>query len=183
MKNLFEYLMQNGAIEFEDGKNIFLKEVARTGVFTSRQGKRVSLTKEFFEELIKNFVPGKSPIPLGHDGMKDASKNTGWVQKLFMKDNSLWAEMEITEPDIADKIRRGTIKADSIGVIMGNVGKVLEHIALTLSPAVPGLSDFKTALENAGAECYEFETADETDINEKILELRLDSLLERAKKL
>ena len=148
MINLQIFEGVESAWEFDAGKHLFRKMVAKTGNFTDSHGQKVELTTQFFDELVKNFKAGDDiPIPLGHAGMKDPTKNTGYVTGLERVGNNLYALMNITEPDVAQKINNKTIKGVSIGVALSEVvGKVLNHIALTLQPALPDLGDF-AALE------------------------------------
>lgn len=159
--------------EFDANSNRFKKEVARTGVYTDRHGKKVTITREYFDELIKNFKPGDDiPVPNGHDGMKDVKANTGFVVALSRDGDSLIAELEIKDPEAAQKIRNKTIKGVSIGVQLSEtLGRVLNHIALTLTPAIPNLADF-VALEKCSVEMFEFEKEiDLTDVTLRITRL------------
>lgn len=158
------YSLISEAENFEEGKNIFWKEVARSGIFKSQSGKVVKLTADYFDELIKNFKPEVDvPVPLGHDGRNDASKNTGYVKALERRGDSLFAKFDITDNSIAEKIKDKSIKHNSIGVVLKEgIGRVLDHIALTLFPAVSQLKPFEPAMFEA-FEINLFEAHTETE--------------------
>ena len=169
MKPLFQII--NGISEtweFDAAKNLFRKEIAKTGKYIDRHGQKVELTEGFMDELIKNFKSEENvPIPLGHEGMSDPTKNTGFVAGLERIGKSLFALMNIKSQEVADKIKEGTIKGVSIGVMLSEAaGKVLGHIALTLQPSISNLADF-VALEKYDVRIYELEK--EVDGEEAII--------------
>jgi N4-gp56 family major capsid protein len=149
MENILQLFFEElGNFEFNKDTKKYRKEVAKTGLFTSADGKQWNITEAFFDELVKNFDVTKDiPVPKGHAGMADPALNTGFVRGLERVGNKLYALFEITEPEISEKIDNNTIKHVSIGVVIRQgVGKVLEHIALTLKPAIPNLSSFEPAM-------------------------------------
>lgn len=156
MKNIKVYENTDGNFTLE-GDNIFKKVVAKVGRYISSNGKAVTLTKELFQELIDTFK-GNVPIPRGHKGFYDPLMNTGWVKGLSLDGDNLVADMEFTDKEVTQKVKDKTIKDVSIGVIKDNGKKVLEHIAITLNPAISDLGDFvSVAPEGVKLEKYEFE--------------------------
>lgn len=156
MKNISVYENTDGGFELSKD-NVFKKVVAKIGKYISSSGKSVTLTKELFSELVETFKK-EVPIPRGHKGFYDPALNTGWVKGLAIEGDNLVADMEFTDSDIAQKVKDKTIKDVSIGVIKENGKKILEHIAITLNPAISDLGDFvAVAPEGVKLEKFEFE--------------------------
>ena len=134
-----------GKTEFSKDGKFFVKEVARSGVHTDGNGNEIELTMEMFDEICNKFMASAVavPIPLGHSGIYDPLKNTGFVRGLWTLGQSLMAKMEITEPLVSEKIENGTIVDDSISIFKNDTGWNIEHIALTLLPAITGLGKFQ----------------------------------------
>ena len=140
--------------------------VVRDGVSNSRDGV-ISLA-----ELVQNFkagVIGNVQIPLSDD--KDDHKNitkvnTGYVRDIWITDDGsgskLVAKMEFTEPDVKDKVLRGTYADVSCGIPWQIVsrgekhGATLEHVAITNRPFIDGLGPFLAASEDNKIENPEF---------------------------
>ena len=107
-------------------------------------------------ELKKNFDAGAIQhvtVPLSHDDK--VQENTGFVKKLrFGKDDqgrtTLEAAIDFTEPDIKEKIDRGTIPNVSGGIHFNYIDKekgkkfnaALGHLALTPKPWLQGMAPF-----------------------------------------
>jgi len=150
-----------------EANGYFIKEVARTGEYTTMNGDDVVITMEYLNDLVKNFQTNtdKVFVPLGHPRLQedakglyyyaDPLKNCGWVEEVWTKDNSLYAKFKITEPTIAEKIKNGTIADDSIGAYETDDGRnILEHIALTLTPAITELAPFEPVAFEGGKRQY-----------------------------
>jgi N4-gp56 family major capsid protein len=190
-EKLENYEYESKTFDFESNSKLYRKEVAKTGRYTGGDGKggkvEAVLTEDFFDELVRNFDSTVDvPVPLGHEGMKDASKNTGYVRKLERVGKSLFALFEITDKEIQRKIDEGTIKHNSIGVVIRQgVGRVLEHICLTLKPAISGLKTFTPAMfegfESVSYLCFEAQTEDEIKTKKKGVENMEDKELEKQK--
>lgn len=152
--------------EGDDG--LIYKAVCKTGTLALSPGpgqidvdQPLQLTSELFHQLKESVDEQAFPyctIPLTHDnGMLE---NTGYVRNLAIEPSTdpndppgteiLWAGMDFTEPDIKDKVLRGTIPDTSVGVKFSyrnkRTGKTypaaLEHVALTHQPWVDGLTPF-----------------------------------------
>jgi hypothetical protein len=107
-------------------------------------------------DIKKNFEAGAVQhvtVPLSHDDK--VHENTGFVKKLrFGKDekgrSTLEAAIDFTEPDIKDKIDRGTIPNVSAGIHFNYIDKengkkfdsVLGHVALTPKPWLKEMAPF-----------------------------------------
>jgi phage I-like protein len=112
--------------------------------------------KENFDNKIKDHVT----IPLSHDNKVD--ENTGYIRQVRIGEDEagravLEAGFDFTEPDIKEKVERGTIANTSAGVLFDYIHKesgkkfnaVLDHAALTNSPWLNGMKPFGiTASEN-----------------------------------
>jgi hypothetical protein len=123
-------------------------------------------------ELVENFkanVIGNVQIPLSDD--KDDHKNitkvnTGYVRDLWIADDGdgskLVAKMEFTEPEVKEKVLRGTYADVSCGIPWKIVsrgqqhGATLEHVAITNRPFIDGLGPFLAASDDNKAEGAEF---------------------------
>lgn len=94
-------------------------------------------------------------VPLSHADRVD--ENTGFVRELRVQEDPnnpgqhvLQAGYDFTEPEIKDKVKRGTIANNSVGVLFNYVRKLdgrkfpqaLGHIALTNKPWIGGLTPF-----------------------------------------
>src|SRR3970040_1787503 len=107
-------------------------------------------------DIKKNFDIGAIQhvtVPLNHEDK--VQENTGFVKKLrFGKDEkgrvTLEAAIDFTEPDIKEKIDRGTIPNVSGGIHLNYINKesgkkfnsVLGHLALTAKPWLGGMAPF-----------------------------------------
>jgi len=107
-------------------------------------------------DIKKNFETGAIQhvtVPLSHEDK--VNENTGFVKKMrFGKDDkgrtTLEAAIDFTEPDIKEKIDRGTIPNVSGGVHFNYIDKesgkkftsVLGHLALTPKPWLGGMAPF-----------------------------------------
>lgn len=137
-----------------DESCLFKKDLIKAGKFIHPQykKKKLEITKEHLKTLIKSFEEytkngGKIPIPLRHTDEPD--RNTGWLQKLELSGETLHGVIAITEPDIAEKIKRETIRDVSISVLesfMDEYGNkydaFLEHVALTTIPHIRSQGPF-----------------------------------------
>lgn len=122
-------------------------------------------------ELVENFKAGAIPnvqIPLSDDDddHKNITKvNTGYVRDLYIKDvdgtSYLMAKMDITEPDVKEKVLRGTYSDVSCGIPFGVTSRgkrwnvALEHVAITNRPFIDGLGPFGLAASDKHKESVE----------------------------
>jgi len=155
-----------------DGDGLIWKTFLREGIwkYSPEKGKIVSKPLTIIKsgksdprkliismaELKKNFENGAVQhvtVPLNHDDKVE--ENTGFVKKLrFGKDEkgrtTLEAAIDFTEPDIKEKVERGTIPNVSGGIHFNHIDKekgkkfnsVLGHIALTPKPWLQGMKPF-----------------------------------------
>ena len=109
-------------------------------------------------ELVENFerVGQRVQIPLTEDQDDHRNQirtNTGFVERLEIVDHGaddsrLVAIMNITEPDVREKVLRGTYSDVSCGIPWQfrsrgeEYGAVLEHVCITNRPFISGLGEF-----------------------------------------
>lgn len=123
-------------------------------------------------------------IPLSHENK--LLENTGFAKKVrFTEENGkkvLQAAFLFTEPDIRDKVERGTIADVSCGILKNHIrqrdGKMyasaIEHIALTNKPWVDDMGSF-TKLSDDDEEINSYCFSDQVEDEELNLSLRDNS--------
>jgi hypothetical protein len=135
-------------------------EVVPTGE-SSLSDRRISMS-DLIASYDQRAFPSGVTIPDGHpkvtpDGnLEDSAlNNTGYVNGLrVVKKNDkhvLQAALAFTEPDVAGKVKRGSVPNVSSGVLFNWVRKsdarkfpaALNHVALTKVPWIDGLEPFK----------------------------------------
>lgn len=157
----------------EDDRGLIWKPALRTGEWAMSPGPgqkptprplRVLLRTESptseigLENLVEAFkarAMDHVTIPLSHADRVD--ENTGFIEELRIvpdeanpESHILMAGYRFTEPDIKDKVKRGTIANSSVGVLFNYIRKrdgrkfpqALGHIALTNKPWIDGLTPF-----------------------------------------
>src|SRR5580765_1458914 len=117
-------------------------------------------------------IPLRHPKP-GDD--QDVLNNSGYVEALrIAKKNGkhvMQAGLGFTEPDVGDKVRRGTIPNVSSGILFDFVRKsdekkfpvALNHVCLTKQPWIDGLDQFKRV--------YASDEAIDDDLNIEVVDL------------
>lgn len=131
-------------------------------------------------DIKKNFDSGTIQhvtVPLNHDDK--VNENSGFVRKLrYGKDEkgrtTLEAAIDFTEPDIKEKVERGTIPNVSGGIHLNYINKesgkkfdaVLGHLALTPKPWIQGMKPFGVkASENLNVLSFSEVNDESTDNN------------------
>ena len=167
-----------------DTDGFVIKEILRTGEWSSRPTSAGLLKKPLkivkdgksnskegvisLSEIVENFKLGAIPnvqIPLSDDENEHKNTtrlNTGYVRDIWIVDNDegskLVAKMEFTEPDIKEKVLRGTYSDVSCGIPFAinsqdkSYGPCLEHVAITNKPFVDGLGPFIAASNSDNSE-------------------------------
>lgn len=108
------------------------------------------------EELVENFNDKAFEyvtIPLSHDDL--LLENTGYIDELKIEEDSegvakLWARHRFTEPEVEEKIKRGSIPSRSAGIIFDFLRKsdgkkfnaALKHVTPTDTPWINGLNPY-----------------------------------------
>jgi hypothetical protein len=172
--------------EAREDEGLVWKEIMRTGEWKQIPTNKGILNRQLriirdgesdpangvisLSEIHDNFEARAVPyvtIPLSDD-VKDhkniARLNTGFVRKLKIADRDgmsvLLAGMDFTEPDVKEKVLRGTIPDVSAGVPFGVTRRkdkkffrtVLDHVCLTAKPFMDGLGPFGLAAADDDAE-------------------------------
>jgi hypothetical protein len=190
--------------EQREEQGFVVKEILRTGtwkVTPTRGGvKNVPLTiirdgksdrdnnVISLSELVENFsaLDMRVQIPLSDDDddhKNITATNTGYVRDIWIVDSAdgskLVAKMEFTEPDVKDKVLRGTYADVSCGIPWQVVsrgttyGTSLEHVAITNRPFIDNLGPFiAMSDENRKVEILHF--AEQPEVQEKIVEKIVD---------
>ena len=168
----------DAAVEDKSGdKKIIWKDILREGRFPVTPGRKRKIPFEVvptgvssvtndgitisMAELLKSYedkafesvtIPLRHPKP-GEDA--DVLNNSGYVDalRIVKKDDKhyLQAGMGFTEPDIAGKVRRGTIPNVSSGIFFNFTRKsddktfpvALNHVCLTKTPVIDDLEPFQ----------------------------------------
>lgn len=107
-------------------------------------------------ELVTNFNDKAFEyvtIPLSHED--DLLENTGYIDELKIEEDEngvarLWAKHRFTEPDVEDKVRRGSIASRSAGIYFNFTRKsdgkefaaALKHVTPTDMPWITGLNPY-----------------------------------------
>lgn len=134
-----------GGLVLEQTKGRFRKELIHTGEYTlpADPERKVIITTERMLNWIRAFQESgvKVWVPLGHS--RAPEQNVGWVTELLLEDESLVGILEITDPEIAEKLRQGSIADVSIGVEYEFVdcngtswAEIIRHVALTVDPHI-----------------------------------------------
>ena len=135
------------------------------GKQTSAQGVEREFTKKDLKQVVDSYKPKvhEAPILIGHE-MNDKMPSWGWVEKLKMKGDQLFAEVNFA-PQMGDYIRDGLYKKVSASFyspeskINPDPGKwSLRHVAMLggQPPAVKGLSGFAYSEESEGEGVLDF---------------------------
>jgi hypothetical protein len=133
----------NLASNFEIDGELFVKEVAKTGKFKSGEGRIIEFTTDMFKELVGNFKKSEAEVPSPIEHNLDPLANAGWVKDLFINGDSLFAKFDITNAEVLGKIKEGSIRHNSVGLVKKGGKWILEHIALTNLPIITGMETFK----------------------------------------
>ncbi|RAS73222.1 hypothetical protein, partial [Priestia endophytica] len=72
----------------------------------------------------------------------------GWIVNVYVKGNSLFVDLEVTEPDVMQKIKRGTFKKVSAEIYTSYTDeKTLTHYGIVLRAvsivSIPQLKNIK----------------------------------------
>lgn len=139
-------------------------QIVRDGVTDFAKDIATISLKEIFDNFQAKAVPYVT-VPLSDD-LQDhkniARLNTGFVRQLRLVDRDgvsvLRAGIEFTEPDVKEKVLRGTYPDVSAGVPYGVTrrsdeklfGSVLDHVCITAKPFLDRLGPFGIAAADGG---------------------------------
>jgi phage I-like protein len=151
---IWKTILREGTWKFSPGSD--QKPIAKPITIVKNgksDAKKLIISMDEIKENFDNGVVEHVTIPVTH--ADTVLENTGFVKALrFGKDDkgraTLEAGHEFTEPDVKEKVERGTIANTSAGVlfdyIQKEVGKkfnaVIAHVALTNHPWLNGMKPF-----------------------------------------
>jgi len=171
--------------DYKEDDGFVVKDILRTGewgVIPTKGGlvnKPLTVIKEgksdvkagiiSLSEIVENFKLGAVPnvqIPLSDDSddHKNITRlNTGYVRDIWISEDEegnakLVAKMDFTEPEVKERVLRGTYSDVSCGIPWSIVsrgkkyGASLEHVAITNRPFIDGLGPFLAASNDSGEE-------------------------------
>lgn len=171
--------------DYQEDEGFVVKDILRTGewgVIPTKGGlvnKPLTVIKEgksdvkagiiSLSEIVENFKLGAVPnvqIPLSDDSddHKNITRlNTGYVRDIWISEDEegnakLVAKMDFTEPEVKERVLRGTYSDVSCGIPWSIVsrgkkyGASLEHVAITNRPFIDGLGPFLAASDDSGEE-------------------------------
>ena len=171
--------------DYQEDDGFVVKDILRTGewgVIPTKGGlvnKPLTVIKEgksdvkagiiSLSEIVENFKLGAVPnvqIPLSDDSddHKNITRlNTGYVRDIWISEDEegnakLVAKMDFTEPEVKERVLRGTYSDVSCGIPWSIVsrgkkyGASLEHVAITNRPFIDGLGPFLAASNDSGEE-------------------------------
>lgn len=126
-------------------------EIFKTGIHTDSNGNTKNWTVEDLKKIENNFQEKNKDVPICCGHPKTNSPAYGWVDKLKISGESLFAAYKNVQPEFKEAVQKGLFKTRSISL---TPDLVLRHVAFLggQAPAVKGLEQF----------C--FETPDEADI-------------------
>ncbi len=150
-------------MNFSKGNQINGVEIFKTGTYRGK-----TYTIKDLDEMVSNFntlkgedVGFEPPVRVGHRSKNDVQNVlslAGYIKTLYRKGNSLFADVEITEPDAYEKIKRGTLRKRSaeIGPYEDNKGnlfkKVIWGFGFVDIPQVEGMAEVKVYSKREGEE-------------------------------
>jgi hypothetical protein len=171
--------------DYKEDDGFVVKDILRTGewgVIPTKGGlvnKPLTVIKEgksdvkagiiSLSEIVENFKLGAVPnvqIPLSDDSddHKNITRlNTGYVRDIWISEDEegnakLVAKMDFTEPEVKERVLRGTYSDVSCGIPWSIVsrgkkyGASLEHVAITNRPFIDGLGPFLAASDDSAEE-------------------------------
>lgn len=157
--------------------------IARTGTFRDSSGTRRIFTKDDLKKIAENYNASKTnaPLVIGHV-KSDSAPAYGWVENLFLKNDTLCATFSYVNEDVKNLVYKGAYKYTSMSVDMEN--HRLLHIALlgAAAPAIDGLGAINLSGPEENDHIYVFsmennmEKQEEKSMNEEELKKRIAEL-------
>ena len=145
--------------EAGQGDDLIWKEVLHPGQwFKTNSGKQIEITPDIILSAYQAFqdgMPKYVSVPTNHhhmttSGVVPAEENRGFVRKLKVIENRLFAGFDLTSPETKQAVKDGSIADCSVflqpNVFHNGTGEkypwVLRHVLLTNDPLVNDLSGF-----------------------------------------
>ncbi|KKM89471.1 hypothetical protein LCGC14_1248400 [marine sediment metagenome] len=131
------------------GLTEFRKEVIKVGHYVHPGTKQefdvdVELLNHWASTFSRYVVAGNQvPIPLGHGSAGLPDRNAGWVTGLVVEGDSLFAIMNLLDPELALTTDVSICVEKEVTDSKGGVFKnIITHIALCINPVITGLDKF-----------------------------------------
>lgn len=132
-------------------KSLYNIEIFKAGTFTDAKGEEVSIDAEGLQQIANEYnnkikEDGNLDVPVikGHD-TNSVNAAEGWVKKLYVKDNSLYADFDVND-EIYNQIKEQKYKKISICIEkVDSNNYILKHIGLlgAAAPAVAGMQSIE----------------------------------------
>lgn len=136
-------------------------EIFRAGTHIDHHGRKITITENDIDEIIKNFSEKNPDVPIviGHPALNAPAY--GWVEKLKREGNTLLASFKKVIPEFAEWVNKGLYQTRSISLYGDNT---LRHIGWlgAQPPAIKGLASFQFA-ENKDVTIFNLSEADEPE--------------------
>jgi len=130
----------------------FRKELIRTGHYVKAEdGIEFEVTPQTLTHFVEQFERMKAngvriPVPNGHKNAGNADANRGYVEELFVEDDTLVGVLRMVGDDGIAAAQRSDVSifvpiefTDGKG---NKYTRPIEHVALCTDPVVPGLGEF-----------------------------------------
>ena len=139
-------------------------EIFKVGTHTSSNGITKEYTLDHLNQIAQNHSE-PTPIVVGHP--KDNSPAFGWIKKLFVKGESLFAEAADLVPEFIDLLKQKIYKNRSVSLKQNEDGTLsLNHVGFLggALPAVKGLEELNLNADDIDEILFEFS---EIELEEK----------------
>lgn len=122
-----------------------MKKIAifKTGTHTSGNGVTASYSVADLQQIVTNYQQAKNEAPLVRGHPKDSSPAYGWVKKLEVVGDTLFAHLGDLSNQVTQWLTDKVYKYVSVGLSKTEQGLKLIHVGLTPLPAVEGLPEIE----------------------------------------
>lgn len=117
--------------------------IFKTGTHTSGNGVTATYGVDDLQEIVTNYLAAKNEAPLVRGHPKDNSPAYGWVKKLEVVGDTLFAHIGEMTNQVQQWLSDKVYKYVSVGLSKTEQGLGLVHIGLTPLPAVEGLPEIE----------------------------------------
>ena len=151
---IYKTLLREGTWQYSPGPGaVPVKKPIKVVKDGTSDGRSRVISMEELKTNFDNKIKDHVTIPLSHNNKVD--ENTGYIREVRIAEDEkgravLEAGFDFTEPDIKEKVERGTIANTSAGVLFDYIHKesgrkfnaILDHAALTNSPWLNDMKPF-----------------------------------------
>ena len=116
-------------------------EIFKTGIHTDSNGNTRNWTIDDLKKIEENFKNKNNDVPICIGHPKTNSPAYGWIDKLKLAGESLFAAYKNVQPEFKEAVQKGLFKTRSISL---TPDLVLRHVAFLggQAPAIKGLEQF-----------------------------------------